>query len=299
MTATLTLFHNGLSAGVPGRPNYGAKRGGIVGWSAGAARRNLQFLYSIDGAALGCTVAYAFTFTVRECPPSPEAWAAAVDGFFRSMQRDYGCVRLHWVIEWQKRQVPHLHGCVFFPEEAAPLPDHVLNAWLYLVRFGSSTLAQTVKPMTGALGWFQYVAKHTARGVKHYQRSGEAIPAAWRGRTGRMWGHRGPWPVGASPLRFALDGKEGDGAFFAFRRLVRAWRIADARRSGDRRRIVSARGMLRCPDRARSEVRGVSEWIPVDLADLLLGNLLARGYSIGLPSAPPAVPSPTGASQFG
>lgn len=302
MTATLTLFHNGLSAGVPGRPNHNAKRGGIAGWSAGAARRNLHFLYSVDGDALrrDGTMAYAFTLTVRDCPDTPRAWATAMERFLLAMQRTHGCIRLHWVVEWQRRQVPHLHGCLFFPAGQPPPPDLVVNGWCWLVQHGATPRGQTVKPMTGAIGWFQYMAKHAARGVGHYQRAGEAIPPGWRGYTGRMWGHRGSWPVGGLPVRYTLDGKEGDGAFFAFRRLVRAWRVADARRSGDCRRIASARRMLRCPNRAKSEVRGVSEWLSADRTEVLLANLLARGYSLGLPSPePPAAPSPDSASQFG
>jgi hypothetical protein len=313
MTATLTLFHNGLSAGVSGMPNHNAKRGGLAGWSTGAARRHQHFLYSVnvDVIARECTVAYAFTLTVLVCPESPKAWADAVNRFLLSMCRTLKCMRLHWVVEWQRRQVPHLHGCLFFPVEDVPLPDHVVGAWCYLVRLGARAIAQTVKPITGLTGWLQYVAKHAARGVKHYQRSGDAIPPSWRGQTGRMWGHRGDWPL-AEPLRFSLDGREGDGAFFPFRRLVRLSRIADARLaiteaeswladaqvSGDShriestkrrltsacRRLVSARRMLKCGNAKQSEVRGVSEWFRPARAQMFLSNLLRRGYSIGLPS---------------
>ena len=108
-----------------------------------------------------------------------------------------------------------------FLDIAHTLPSaDVANAWCYLVGFGSVPWAQTVKPMTDLLGWSQYVAKHAARGVRHYQRSGDGIPPEWRGLTGRVWGHRGNWPV-RKPSRYQLDGREGDGAFFAFRRLVR------------------------------------------------------------------------------
>ena len=129
-----------------------------------------------------------------------------------------------------------------------------------------------------------------------------------------MWGDRGDWPR-AEPLRFTLDGREGDGAFFPFRRLIRLSRIVDARLaiaeaeswhadaqvSGDsrrieatkrrlvsaRRRLVSARHMLKCGNAKQSEVRGVSEWFRAARAQIFLSNLLDRGYSIGLPGRDP------------
>ncbi len=38
--------------------------------------------------------------------------------------------------------------------------------------FGVAGIAQMVKRIDGPEGWLQYVAKHGARGAKHYQRSG-------------------------------------------------------------------------------------------------------------------------------
>lgn len=285
MAATLSLFCNGLSVGVPGMPNHNSKRGGISGWSPGAVRRNLHFLYSIDAEELqrDGTVAYAFTLTVRDCPETPRAWSAVCEQFLLSMQRNWDCVRIHWVVEWQKRKVPHLHGCLFFQEGFEPELRPVVNAWCFLARHHDAhPHAQSVKRIYGLKGWMQYVAKHAARGLHHYQRAGDAIPPAWRGQTGRLWGHRGNWPR-HDPQKFTLEGREGDGAFFAFRRLARSWRIADARISGDPRRISSARWMLRCPDPRKSELRGVSEWIAPAVAQKFIANLVDRGYSIGLP----------------
>jgi hypothetical protein len=125
------------------------------------------------------------------------------------------------------------------------------------------------KPITAALGWFQYCAKHAARGVTHYQRDSSNIPEGWH-KTGRMWGYRGEWDL-AEPLALSCD----DGTFYRMRRMVRGWRVADARASGDAYRLSTARGMLRCHDRARSNVRGVSEWITQEL--MLAMILLAAG----------------------
>lgn len=296
-------------------PNHDAKRGLVAGWSTGAARRNQQFLQSVDCKRLAgaAEVGYAFTLTVRECPLSPQIWAGVVKRFFDAMIRTHGCIRFHWVIEWQKRQVPHLHGCMFFPEGEALPTSEVVDAWCWFAQHGARATAQTVKPLSGMVGWLRYVAKHASRGVKHYQRSAELIPPAWRGRTGRMWGHRGEWPLG-EVQRYSLEGP----ALFAFRRLVRAWRKADARceRNPDerRKRIVSARRMLKCSHRAASELRGAAEWVSPDLVHLFLSNLLDRGYSIGLlqkidEPAPPRrriaqhvpriAPPPSSASLFG
>ena len=72
--------------------------------------------------------------------------------------------------------------------------------------------------------------------------------------------------------------------FFAFRRIVRAWRKADARAEKDIRvrknRIVYARRMLNCTERKLSEVRGVSEWINKSMAENILWNLVVLGFDV-------------------
>ena len=116
-------------------------------------------------------------------------------------------------------------------------------------------------------------------GVKHYQRNAENIPEGWQARTGRVWGKSGDWPV-REAVRISLQDQHGDGGWFAFRRLVRSWRVAEARAAHDAYRLRSARTMLRCDDQPLSRVRGVSEWIPQDVQDGLLANLSVRGYSV-------------------
>lgn len=120
--------------------------------------------------------------------------------------------------------------------------------------------AQVVKPITGAEGWLKYLAKHSARGVRHYQRQG--TPPGWTG-TGRLWGHGGDWPT-IEPVAGVLD----QASYWRTRRLVRSWAIAQARSSGDWKRVAYLRRMLKNPDPALSAVRGTSEWVsgPVFLA---------------------------------
>ena len=185
-------------------------------------------------------------------------------------------LRLHWVVEWQSRGVPHLHGCVWFDETVES--GYLLVHWMELTRerYQARAEAQDMVSISNAVGWFQYLSKHAARGLQHYQRSPGSMPLGWY-RTGRMWGHCGHWPL-ADTTRLSVDRP----CFHAYRRVIRAWRKADAReglrklqrrtRQGirvephrersARRRVQSARTMLRCNDRKRSEVRGVSEWVP-------------------------------------
>ncbi len=286
VVTAVTLYRNGLSAGKPGMPNHKAKRSTIGGWSYGAARRNEQFLKSVDADGLAeLGEAVAFTLTVRDCPPTPEVWSAAVERFLLAMKRTHGCVAAHWVVEWQRRHVPHLHGCLIFPAGRALSAEQIAFAWCYLTDLGAMSGAQHVVPMRASVGWFQYVAKHASRGVKHYQRSPEAIPEKWKGKTGRMWGQRGEWPL-IVPRKFALQDQlnGGDGGWFAYRRLVRAWAVAQARKAGDRARLAWCRRMLRCPapdgSQRRSRLRGLSQWLPETVSERFLLNLQDRGYSV-------------------
>ncbi len=253
------------------------KRGKVEGWSVGATRRNTAFLRSIrEDELTGAGV--ALTLTLRDCPATPAEWHLLRRAWEARMRRR-GMVRLHWVTEWQRRGVPHLHCAIWFPDMYDTLTP--IDAWVELAgeRYGAGRRGQFAKRIDGPVGWFQYVSKHASRGAKHYQRTAESIPQLWQKQTGRIWGKVGHWPV-RDAVRINLQDQHGDGGWFAFRRLIRSWRIADARASGDAFRLASARSMLRCEDQASSRVRGVSEWIPQHLQDAMLFNLGSRGYSI-------------------
>ena len=101
-----------------------AKRDVVTGWSAGATRRNLQFLYSIDERDLDGE-GFAVTLTLRDCPPTAEDWQYLVKQFFMYLKRilsyasaalggDFTLLRYHYVTEWQRRGVPHLHATIYF-----------------------------------------------------------------------------------------------------------------------------------------------------------------------------------------
>lgn len=93
-----------------------------------------------------------------------------------------------------------------------------------------------------------------------------------------MWGKVGHWPV-QEKVRLNLQDQHGDGGWFAYRRLVRSWRLADARSAGDAYRIRSARAMLQCPDQVRARLIGYSvDALRGQMA--LIGNVAARGFEV-------------------
>lgn len=284
----LNIYSNGITLGVPPShtPTPTGKRVASIGWSENSTRNNTVFLYSVDSTSL-TGFGYAFTFTLRDLPATPAEWSSIRDRFLKRCSRA-GMIRYHWVTEWQRRGVPHLHGCLYFPEPLTPSQLKSLkSSWCESVgRYYALQKGQDIKPIDSAVGWLKYLAKHGSRSKHHYQRTSK--PAEWVS-SGRVWGKGGDWPVrhtehDLGPL------------FFAFRRLVRRWRIADARMPlpivdangfkiavpGDERysqwfpsgrgaprnsrRIRQARRCLLCGDRASSSVRGMSEWVPEALA---------------------------------
>lgn len=254
----------------------GGLRGEIGGWSVAATRRNTGFLRTVNEKRLtGAGV--AVTLTLRDCPPTSDDWHRIRRAWIERMRRA-GMVRLHWVTEWQRRGVPHLHGAIWFPdryEMRAPI-----EAWCEVAgAYGAGWKGQHVRIIDGPIGWFQYLSKHAARGVKHYQRSAEGIPDSWKKKTGRVWGHAGDWPT-QDPVRIELQDQHGDGGYFAFRRMVRSWRIADARAERNAFRIRQARGMLKANTPERARIIPVSEWVNAQGALQFLGNLAERGYEV-------------------
>lgn len=259
---------------MPGRGSKPGKRGDVEGWTRATTRRNTQFLGAVDVALLDGE-GFAFTFTVRDCPESAVHWHSTRRAFIARLHRR-GLIRLHWVTEWQRRGVPHLHGCAFFDTEEVSNPKgELLRAWLTVARpFGALAYSQDIAPISDAVGWFQYLTKHLSRGVRHYQRAKASIPPGWQRKTGRVWGHVGEWPL-QPPTVFDLD-RSG---WWAYRRIVRGWRIADARASGKVDRLRAARVMLG-GDRKHSEVRGLSEWLSSSWQLAVLAHVAGRGFKV-------------------
>lgn len=279
MRRRITVNKHGSKSGTaPGAMPTKHERGEVKGWSDASARRNAEFLQSVIYDDLP-GIAMAFTGTIKHCPENSDLWHTMVNNFIKRLKRQ-GMILHHYVTEWQRRGIPHLHGMLFF-ESASPngkiLPLVVQEAWLAVsAPYGATNRGIHMAPMTDRLGWAKYEAKHAARGVKYYQRNQEFIPLAWQGKTGRVWGKSRGWPV-QKPIRLVAD----DSVFWCHRRILRSWRIADVRASGDPKRITFARRCLKCTDRKLSSVRGTNDWIPDTVSHLLIqAAILVSGGEI-------------------
>ena len=272
--AVMQVYQHGVTCGIPGNNGgMAGKRGVVQGWSHQATKNNVRFLRSVTLPDLA-GVGVAFTLTLKDCPPSGDEWHKLRRAFIMRLTRA-GMTRLHWVTEWQRRGVPHLHGVAYFPNPDWSIRIDLVDHWLAVSgKYGSQWHAQNTAIITDSLGWLKYLAKHASRGVTHYQRSAESIPAGWK-KTGRVWGHTGDWPT-RDAIRIELD----QVAFFKFRRIVKNWRVADARASGDQRRIQSAKNMLHGKDRMMSELRGVSEWVDQEMTLRVAEMLASQGMNV-------------------
>lgn len=250
------------------------KRGAVRGWSRSAAARHVRFLQSVDVDQLH-GFGYAVTLTVRDIPESATGWTHSRERWLQRMRR-FGMVRFHWVTEWQRRGAPHLHAACYFERElSAGERLDLVRAWLDVTaEYGSQIFGQRVERLKDAAAWGRYCAKHSARSSSHAQRQG--MPPGWE-KSGRLWGQGGDWPVAVE--RFAVD-LEG---FHQMRRLVRSWRVADARAEKDpetrQRRELLAKRCLRRGVRA-SSVWGMREWAPRLVTRQMIVWLIREGYNV-------------------
>lgn len=256
--ANLRAYPSGFTVYRPSsHPRAPQPRGKVAGWSQRSTRNLIRWLYSVDPLAIADASVVSFTLTVQSSPPSPDHWKRLRESFFRVLHR-YDIASLLWLTEWQRRGVPHLHGIVILP---CSFPADRLKAiWLKCASdYGARLAGQDVKTIYDPLGWSEYLAKHSARGITNYQRHQANIPRGWKGKTGRIWGHRGPWPT-APPMEFALD----DAAFFRLRRLSRSLAVSLARSRKDWKALRYARSMLKHRDPIVSRVRGLSRFAALD-----------------------------------
>lgn len=254
----LTVYARGVTLGLSDGSVHAVPppRSAVTGWSSSALRRNTLWLYGVDADRLP-PGGLAATLTLRDCPPGPAEWAALRTAFFHRLRRA-GLARLHWVVEWQRRGVPHMHLALWLdghdPRAAAEL---VLRHWLDVAaRYRPRAAGQAVEPLRSADGWTRYVSRHAARGILHYQRRPEARPPGWS-TTGRMWGHCGDWPM-VPPVRLELSRPQA----YIVRRWCCRWLVQDAERRGD---LSAARWHRVRRSRAPADVSahlGLSEWVP-------------------------------------
>lgn len=261
---TMKLYRNGTSSYMGGTGNHvRAPRGEIVGWSAASARRQERWLWTVDADALSGH-GYAVTLTMKICPDSAADFEKVRRAYVKRVER-MGAIRIHWVVEWQARGVPHIHAAVYFDfdldsEEISWLLVH----WIAVAgRYETAVNAQHWDHITGPMGWLKYLAKHASRGAAHYQRQGH--PETWS-KTGRLWGHIGDWPVIEPVVLDGLSNRE----FWRLRRLMRAWAVADARKVSDWKRVAYLRRAGRPADRKVSSYLGAAEWIPVEVSSRLV-----------------------------
>lgn len=264
------------------------RSGGNRGWTREVARRNEKRLQEIDFDAIdGSPVFVTLTMPSSQMNDVSAAMFHAWLRAWLMYARRHGMRHYFWILEFQASGNPHLHVIVWVD----PLPDAVaafgwLRAWVRILN-RSGVLAriqgQCWEPIDvggdvmvdGELvpahpeRVLMYLAKHAVRGVAHYQRRLDNMPEGWERSSGRVWGHDRGLPLRESE-RVEVDYR----TFHRFRRLVRAWRLAEARRIRDdgrrRKAIVRAWHMLKWANRAESPYRGVSAWIPATVASGLL-----------------------------
>lgn len=253
-------------------------RGEIQGWTVSASRRNAGFLKSVDPVRLD-GFGVALSLTIKDVPASAEDWQRCIDVFFKRLRRA-GMIRYHWVIEWQRRGCPHLHAMVFF-DQPSSVPD-ITGAWIEVTRaYRPSPSGQHVVAIHDAHGWFRYLAKHCSRGASHYQRDRRSLPKSWH-KTGRLWSKGGDWPISEVPFLMEVA------AFHRLRRLVLSHLRSEARtellsaqrvKNPHQRAVRVSAALRRCsylrrlpkiPDRNRSTVRAISEWVPESLTSEML-----------------------------
>jgi len=279
----ITLTPHGIKAGrSAGSNKTPPKRGKTKGWSQATARRNRDFLKSInptllDGHSISASLTLGRTYRVI-----PADMQAIRQKFFKRLDREKA-LRHHWVMEFQRDGTPHLHMMIFFPDSihAETAKQIVRDHWIEVTQLtGAEPWGQHVVAVHSLTGWLQYLAKHGARGAEHYQRS---MPKGWEA-PGRMWGKSGEWPT--SVQEFDCDRS----TFYRLRRWVRNWRIADATkdlrkarlRCDDKgtqialRRIRSARQLLNRGSRMKSELLGFDEWAGPKVILPMIALLMSR-----------------------
>ena len=140
------------------------------------------------------------SLTLRDCPPSHDDWKTLREALFFRLRRK-GLYRLHWLTEWQKRGVPHLHFAAWFLQsvvvininqpalsdsELAQVLSYLISAdWLSISSvYRSSGLSQVVKPMSNEL-WLASISVKTCGARCSALPAGTRFYPQWLGRYDR------------------------------------------------------------------------------------------------------------------
>lgn len=301
----LTIRKHGASASIPRSTDEKKKpedRKANRGWTMAVARRNAQFLQRIDFGKIEGRP-YAITLTAPVDAMSlitPDMMHRWIDTMLKYLRRR-GLIHFHWVIEFTANHMPHIHMTVWMAakcdiwnpyrrcheireNDLATVTAYTIMKWLNITHaedINTSSRSQDVQNVDGNEAWLAYVAKHTQRGVRHYQRALNSMPENWKDTPGAMWGHSRDIPIIADAI-YPMSMR----AFHQFRREIRKWCSAQASCISDPKRraraIRQARRMNRCTTPELSVVRPSSVWIPDNVTKAICRSLRRRGYMIGV-----------------
>lgn len=280
-----------------------------------------------DGFGVIAAYPYAVTLTIPSEAMdtlTPERFHGLLHRWTDSMKRRYGLRHYVWLIEFTAARTVHIHATVWLDSHVIVydrvgrvhrlVPNSIevgenkvhflgpLAAWLELLRFdGISGLltAQDIKRINDTPQfWLEYTAKHSTRGVQHYQRQADGLVPAWREHPGAMWGHdRGLAAFSTAPRDVQLT-MEG---FYKMRRvlhhlmIVKAMGIVDQRKRGKaiamarralktqlspedlaKKKRMRARGVDWCPPPG---FHGLRQWLEPDVQQQVLDTFLTGAYA--------------------
>lgn len=115
----VSVYNNGVKGGFAGGTieQNRRKRSACTGWSSGAARRNQQFLWSVDFVgASGEPWALTLTIPAEDAGRGHVPDSVRYHSMLRAMierLRRLGAIRWHWVIEMTRKRTPHVHMSVW------------------------------------------------------------------------------------------------------------------------------------------------------------------------------------------
>lgn len=257
----VTVRPGGSSAAFPTKQTHiRAKRGQVKGWTADSARRMIQWLWSVQADEL-TGQGFALTLTVGTTPDDSDAWSAARETFTDWVRDQPGYERHQWLTEWTRLGRPHLHLCVYADIEPA---DAALHWMRIAARSGweAGWKGQHVEAIFDDTGWLKYVAKHSARGVDHYQR--DTPPEGWV-KTGRLWGKGGQWPT-VEEEHFYLTAAQT----WQYMGLFKSWQVARMREERVSEEVIHAYEARPLVPPNGGAPRGLSGWIPYEESVKLL-----------------------------
>lgn len=273
------------------------------GWTTQATRNLANYLMALDLVAVAGYPCEATLTIPADCMGrvSSELMHRMLHNWLRAMGR-HGMSHYVWVLEFTANRTAHIHVTMWLD---APIPEAEWAGAYPKVLWVRQCLAHDVPALLSAQdfkhlddtpeNWLKYVAKHSTRGVKHYQRLMDGLPDDWRRHPGAMWGHDRKLD---DYLGERMDLSMSMRAFWAFRREIRrrmvqqAKTISDPRKRG--RNIVAARRCLKTrltPDewrdknaaaacgrrwRPESAFHGIRVWMSQSEQEEIIGQLRNR-----------------------